>query len=133
MAIGLIVLGTLATLTFISTFSLTKGIVASGGILGGVHYLGSASLDKPSLLSSIGDAITSPFTEISQFLLDYFVTPLILIGFLVLFFFAQYWLIKMYFIFGKKIIEGLKVIIDKLHLKDKGNEILQHFKNMSFH
>lgn len=133
MVVGIFALGTIATITAITSYSLTKSFISGSGIFGSVHYLGSGVLERPSLLSSVGEAITSPFTAIIQFLLEYLITPLILIGFLILFFASQYYLIKAYFVLGKHISTGVLKIIDKMHLTEKSKEMTQHLSKMFFH
>ena len=133
MVISLILVGSLVSLTALSTISLTRSVVASGGFVNGVHSLGTVDLFVPSLLDTLGSAIVSPFSSMINFLMEYILTPFILIAFVVMFFVAQYYLFKGYFIAGKFLIEYTHKLVVKFHLDGKANEILTHLKKLSFH
>ena len=92
------------------------------GVLSSESYLGSESLNPASFFQAGVDAITSPFTDLWNFLTYDILAPIILIIFAILFFTAQYWLFKLYFKLGRELIKGITNIINKISfLKEKNN------------
>lgn len=123
-----IAIGSAVVLGSIGAFKFGQEI--AGGSSGEVHYLGSDSIDPPSLLSIGLESVTSPFASIGNFLLDFLITPLVLIAFAILFFVAQYWLFKLYFGLGKKLFEGISKVMEKLNFSDnKENSVIRKITN----
>lgn len=120
-----IVIGTAVVLGTTGAFKFGQSI--GGGSLGSVHSLGSESLNPTSLIDIGLDAITSPFASIGNFLLDFLITPLILIAFAILFFTAQYWLFKLYFKLGKSIYDGVVKVVEKITLSNENNGLVSKF------
>ncbi len=102
--------------------------IAGGGSGTGFHELGFTSLNSSNLLTLGVHGVVSPFVSVWQFLLEYLITPLILIGFAILFIVAQYWLFKLYFKLGKNIYIGVLKVIETLSFSEnKWSQKLQKF------
>lgn len=122
-----IVIGSVIGLSSIGAFRFGQDI-SQGGL--GTIFQFEPELLNPSSIFQVGlDSISSPFSLIGNFLLEYLITPFILISFLILFFVAQYWLFRLYFKLGKSIFDGVVTIAQKINL-ESNNPILNKLKDI---
>lgn len=129
MAIGVIAVATGLTLLFSPiAFNLYRAGTSDVPIQS-ISELPPVDLDVPNLVLAGAELLFSPLKPFFDFILQYLITPLILIGFTILFFLAQYWLFKLYFKLGKAIFTGIKDVMLKIHFTERSKELLKTFTN----
>lgn len=100
--------------------------------IGEVLVLANKSLSPANLVSSVGNTIVSPFIEIWNWLLYNFISPLLVIIFVVLFFVGQYYLLKMYLKFFQYVGANIIKFIGWTSQNTKFKRILNNFVNVTF-
>lgn len=124
-----IVITTLTILSPAGALLGTTGIL--DGLVSQVVELVPKTLSPASIISDVGNAIVSPFITIWNWLLYNFISPLLVIVFVVLFFVGQYYLLKMYFKFFQYIGANIIKFIGWASQNEKFKKMLNNFVDVT--